>query len=405
MPEFTARLATASGEIVERSYNAHDAQSLQRDLERQDFLVLAIRRKSAALAFFGDVIKRRKKIGQKEFLLFNQEFAALIRAGLPITECLELLSERRKNEDFRDTLRDVRNRVKQGDSLSEAFSEQESIPPIYSSALASGERSGEIATVIQRYVIYAQTMMNVRKKVTSALIYPAILFTVAIGVVLVLLLQVLPNFESFFSDLGADLPMITKVVVGISNGIRFNWGTILLGLGGLIVFLAIWRRTPTGQRVLERVLYALPVVGSIAKRFVVTRFARTLSTLVAGGIPLVSCLEVLGRSIGTPIFRDAVFSVERKIREGAGLWSSLDETELFPDLLIEMVKVGESSGSLAEMLTHVADFTDQEIEHELQTLVALVEPILLVFMAVVVATIVLAMFLPMLKLYAESQSF
>lgn len=405
MPEFLARLATPGGDIVLREYSARDAATLRQDLERQDFLVLSIERRSALLTVIGELFRRRKKISSKEFLLFNQEFAALIRAGLPIIQCLDLLLERRKNPDFKAALEDVRDRVRGGDSLSEAFGAQEIFPQLYASTLSSGERSGEIATVIQRYVAYAQTILNVRKKVVSALIYPAILFTVAIFVVNVLLLYVLPNFQGFFTDLGADLPLLTKIVVGVSEGIRGNWLLILIAIVGLIAGTVVWKRTPIGARTLERVMYKLPLVGRVANDFVVTRFARTMSTLVAGGIPLVTCLEVVGRSIGTPLYEDAIRDIERKIREGAALWSSLDEAKLYPDMLIEMVKVGESSGSLAEMMAHVADFTDQEIEHRLQTLVALVEPILLIFMAVVVATIVLAMFLPLLKLYSSSSGF
>ncbi len=404
MPEFRVKLADAKGEITQRDYTARDAESLRADLERQEYLVLSVRRRSVLLSLFSDLLRRRRKISTKEFLLFNQEFAALVRAGLPIIECLDLLLERRKNPDFRALLEDVRDRVRGGEALSDAFAAQEGIPPLYASTLTSGERSGEISVVIDRYVEYAKTIMSVRKKVTAALVYPAILIVMAISIVLILLLHVLPSFQGLFADLGADLPLLTRFVVGISDFLRHNWMLIVFSVGGGLIALAAWRRTPTGQRVLERILYRIPFVGRIARSFVLTRFARTMSTLVAGGIPLVASLEVVSRAIGTPVYYDAVRRVEDRIREGAALWGAMDESGMFPDLMIEMVKVGESAGSLAEMMSSVADLTDQEIETELQTAVSLIEPILLLFMAGVVATIVLAIFLPLLKLYSATST-
>lgn len=403
MPEFRARLATANGEIVVRDYTAQSADGLRRDLEKQDYLVLGLQRRSALLSFASDLASRKRKIDQKEFLLFNQEFGALIKAGLPITECLQLLMERRKNPDFKAALEDVRDRVKSGEALSDAFEAQDAFPALYSSALASGERSGEIAAVLERYVAYTTTLLNVRKKVIGAFVYPIILVLVAALVITVLMVFVLPNFKGLFVDAGADLPTITVIVVGVSDFLVGYWMHIALGVLGLVVAMQVWKRTPAGRRALEALLYKIPFVGSIARRFVITRFARTLSSLVAGGIPLVSCLEVLARSIGTPIYSSAIDTIADRIREGAALWSSMEDTGLFGDTLVGMVKVGESSGSLPEMLGHVADFTDHEIEQELQTVVTLIEPIMLIFMAVIVATIVLALFLPLIQLYSSTQ--
>ncbi|RMG45462.1 MAG: type II secretion system F family protein [Acidobacteria bacterium] len=402
MPEYRCRLASPTGEIIERDYVAADVRSLRRELEKQDYLVLGIQRRSAFAAALADLFKRRRKVRMGEFLFFNQEFAALIRAGLPIIESLELLLERRKNPVFKAALEDVRDRVKAGESLSEAFAAQDLFPPLYASTLASGERTGEIATVLERYIRYTQTLMNVRKKVVGALTYPAILVVMSIGLVLILLTYVLPQFEDLFSGFGTDLPLVTRVVVGASAFVRDEWwllaGALVVGVGTL----AVWKRTPVGQRVLERVLYGLPLIGPIAHKFVVTRFSRTLSSLVAGGLPLVTCLEIVGRALGVSIFADAVESVAAKIREGASLHGSLEETGLFPDLVIEMVKIGESSGSLAEMLDHVANFVDEELDHQLQVLISLVEPMLLVFMAVIVAFMLLAIYYPLLMIYAHS---
>jgi type IV pilus assembly protein PilC len=403
MAEFRCRLATVSGEIVERDYTALDESELRRELERQDFMVLAMQRRSALLSALGDTFsRRRRKLNVNEFLYFNQEFAALVRAGLPIVECLGLLLERRKNPAFRAALQDIRDRVRSGDSLSDAFAAHDLFPPLYASTLASGERSGEIATVLDRYVSYMKIVTGVRSKVRAALTYPAVLVGIMVAVVSLLLTVVLPKFEGLFRDFGADLPLITRIVLGISTFIRGNWLLLIFGFVGLFVGLVIWKRTPTGQRVLERALYRLPFVGSIAHKFVVTRFARTLATLIAGGIPLVTCLEIVSRAVGVGIFRDAVSAVALKLREGAALWSAVEETGLFPDLLVEMVKVGESSGALAEMLEHVADFTDQEIERQLQTMMSLIEPVLLITLALIVGFLLLAIYYPLLMIYANT---
>ncbi|MDH3285970.1 MAG: type II secretion system F family protein [Acidobacteriota bacterium] len=403
MPDFRCRLAAPSGEIVSRDYTALDAADLRNELERQDFLVLEMQRRSAVLSAFSDLFRRRKKLNMNEFLYFNQEFAALVRAGLPIVECLGMLCERRKNPDFRAALENVRERVRSGDSLSDAFGAHAMFPPLYASTLASGERSGEIANVLTRYVSYMKIILNVRGKVRAALTYPAILVTMAIGLVILLLTYVLPKFEGLFHDFGAELPLVTRIVIGVSATLRGHWLLVLAGVVTLVAGTMIWRRTPMGRRMIERAVYRLPIVGSIAHKFVVTRFARTLSTLIAGGIPLVNCLEIVSQAVGVGIFRDAISGVALKIREGAALWSATEETGLFPDILVEMVKVGESSGSLPEMLEHVADFTDQEIERDLQTMVSLIEPIVLVAMALIIGFLLLAIYYPLLMVYANAQ--
>ncbi len=404
MPEFRCRLATATGEVVERTYTAESAEALRRELEGQDYLVLSIRRQSPLVAALRDLFRRRRRVNMKEFLFFNQEFAALIRAGIPILEALALLIERRKNPVFREALREVHDRVKGGESLSEAFEAQEIFPPLYASTIASGERSGEVATVLQRYIRFTQTVMGIRRKVVSAFTYPAILVVMALGLTMVLMTYVLPKFKGFFSDFGAELPLLTRALLALSTAMREK-ALVWIGIVavGLVAFL-VWKRTPVGRVLTEKAVYRSPLVGPIAQQFVVTRFARTLATLVAGGIPLVSCLEIVARTIGTPVYGEALRTVALKVREGAALWSSLEETGLFPDMMIEMVKIGESSGSLAEMLEHVADFIDEEIEHRMQTLVSLVEPALLVFMAVMVGMMLLAIYYPLLQVYANSST-
>jgi type IV pilus assembly protein PilC len=402
MADFRCRVATPTGEILVRDYQAEDVEILRRDLERQDLLVLAIQRRSSLLTAATSLTKRRKRVSADEFLFFNQEFAALIRAGLPILEALGLLTERRKNPVFKAALVDVRERVRTGQALSEAFAAQGLFPPLYSSSLSSGERSGEIASVILRYVAYTRTILGVRRKVVAALVYPVILMILAAAVLVILMTYVVPNFQGFLEGFGGELPWITRTLMSISAFLRAQWWFMLLGVVGLAVAFVVWKRTPLGQRGWERVTYRIPLAGPLIRRFIVTRYARTLSTLVSGGIPLVTCLEVVGRAIGTPLYTDGTRELTAKVREGASLWGSMEESKLFPEMMIEMVKVGESSGTVAEMLEHVADFTDQEIEHDLQTLTSLIEPLLLVAMAVMVGTILFAIYYPLLQVYSQA---
>jgi type IV pilus assembly protein PilC len=402
MADFRCRVATPTGEILVRDYQAEDVEVLRRDLERQDLLVLAIQRRSSLLTAATSLTKRRKRVSADEFLFFNQEFAALIRAGLPILEALGLLTERRKNPVFKAALVDVRERVRTGQALSEAFAAQGLFPALYSSSLSSGERSGEIANVILRYVAYTRTILGVRRKVVAALVYPVILMILAAAVLVILMTYVVPNFQGFLEGFGGELPWITRTLMSISAFLRAQWWFMLLGVVGLAVAFVVWKRTPLGQRGWERVTYRIPLVGPLIRKFVVTRYARTLSTLVSGGIPLVTCLEVVGRAIATPLYTDGTRELTAKVREGASLWGSMEESKLFPEMMIEMVKVGESSGTVAEMLEHVADFTDQEIEHDLQTLTSLIEPLLLVAMAVMVGTILFAIYYPLLQVYSQA---
>lgn len=403
MPEFIAKVGTSDGTVMERTFTAESEKALQADLEGRDYLVFGIRRKSGLLSLLPD-FGRRRTVKMKEFLLFNQELAALIRAGLPIIASLDILLERRKNPVFSKALADVRDRVRGGAALSEAFDAQgEMFPKIYSSTLASGERSGEVATVLQRFITYQKTMMNLKRKVISALIYPAFLLVLSCGVIFVLILYVIPKFTEFYADFGSDLPLITRLLVSVSTLLTTNLPYMLVALAAGALGSRAWARTEGGRMALDRVKVRVPLVGGIWQRFAVSRFMRTLGTLIAGGIPVVTALGISARAVGNRDFEARLLDVERKVREGESLWESLEETGLFNDIAIEMTKVGESTGSLHEMLANVADFYDEETETLLGTIIALLEPVMLIGMGIVVGGMLLAIYLPLLRSYAQSQ--
>jgi type IV pilus assembly protein PilC len=400
MPEFLARLGTSDGSILERTFTSESEKSLRSELQAQ-YLVLGIRKKATVGSLvpgFG-----RGGVKMKEFLLFNQELAALLRAGLPILTSLDILTERRKNPTFKKALLEVRDKVRGGSALSEAFAEQGDLfPKIYCSTLASGERSGEIANVLTRYIGYQKTLLTTRRKVTAALIYPACLFLLSIGVVGILITVVVPKFIDFYGDLGADLPLITRVLIGLSTLVT-DYGLLLAaaGIGGSMALRA-WIRTDKGRLGFDRFKLRIPLLGGILKRFSASRFVRTLATLLAGGIPVVAGLAIAARAVGNRVFETSLLDVERKVREGSGLWQALEDTGLFSDIAIEMTKVGESTGALADMLVNVSDFYDEEIDSNLSTIMSLLEPAMLVFMGLLVALMMLAIYMPLLKSYSQT---
>lgn len=404
MAEYVCKVGTPGGQIHEQVYAAETEEALRKDFEARDYFVYWIRRKSGVAAILDFGALKRRRISAKEFLIFNQELASLIQAGLPIVTSLEILMERRKNLVFKRALADIRDQVKAGASLSDAFESQGGLfPKIYASSLASGERSGEVATVLRRYIAYTKTILAIRKKVVSALIYPSILLVMALGLVVLLLTYILPKFKEFYSDFGTELPLITRLLVGASGLVRDNLFIWVPALIVIVVAVSTWVRTPTGALKLDTWKLKVPLLGGIWHRYAISRFTRTLATLTSGGIPLVVSLDIAARAIGNRIFERRILEVSQKVREGGSLWESLEQTGIMTDMSVEMIKVGESTGALEDMLSNVANFYDEEIDNSLATLVALMEPAMLIFMGGVIATMLLAIYLPLIRSYTASQ--
>jgi type IV pilus assembly protein PilC len=404
MPEFHCRLATPAGEIVERTYESHDEASLRRDLEDKDLLVLDLRRSNPFTSQLAALFRFGPRVSSKEFLLFNQELSALLKAGLPVLQSLDVLLERRDNATFKRALGDIRERVRGGESLSEAFSAQgEMFPKLYAATLSSGERTGELPVVLRRYITYSRNLLAVRKKVVSALVYPAILVALMIGLIGLFLFFILPKFREFLTDFGVALPLPTRILLGVAQFAIDHWTAIVLSVAGGIIGLSVWKRTPAGRVAVDRAVLRVPLIGGIVRDYAQNRFTRTLATLLTGGIPLVTALEIGARAVGNAVFEDGLLRVAGRVREGRSLWESLDELKLVAPIAIEMIKVGESTGSLPDMLNDVSDFVDQEIDHKVQRLVSLIEPMLLVFMAFVIGGMLLAVYYPMIQAYGQSQ--
>ncbi len=404
MAQFFCRMAAPTGEIVERILTADDEAGLRRELEDKDYLVLDLRRRSRALQLALNAVKLRPRISSREFLFFNQELSALIRAGLPILTSLDILLERRENPTFRRALTDIRERVKSGEMLSEAFAAQgELFPRLYGSSLASGERSGELPTVLKRYIAYSRTLLAIRRKVVSAMTYPVILLVASAGLIALMTFYIIPKFTSFMTEFGTELPLVTRVILGSANFARDYWYFLVGAIVGTVAGIGFWQRSGTGRVALDRLKLRLPIVGGVFHDYAQNRFTRTLGTLLAGGIPLVSSLELSARAVGNALFEKELLQVAVRVREGQSLWESAERTGLISDIAIEMIKVGESTGSLEEMLENASEFMDEEIDFRLTRMVSLIEPLMLVVMAVIVGTMLMAIYLPLIRTYGQSK--
>jgi type IV pilus assembly protein PilC len=398
MGQFLAKVGTTTGDIEELALSAASEKVLRDDLRDKGYHVFWVR-KSLGLPTFKSFSGRRKRISLTEFTLFNQELAALLRAGLPLLQCLDIMLERMPNPLFQGVLKDIRDKVKSGTALSDAFrSHGDLFPRIYSASLVAGEKSGGLETVIQRYVQYLKLTGGTRKKVVAAMVYPIFLLISLIVAAAFLLLWVVPRFAGFFEGFDAQLPFLTVVLLTVANTLRDNFWILLAVLAGGAYFLYAWSRREGSKAVVDRLLLKLPFLGSIFHLFATSQLTRSLGTLLSGGIPLVQAIDIAAESIGNRHVGLAVVPVAERVREGKAFSASLEETGEFSNLTIEMVKVGENTGGLSEMLQNVADFADEEIDNRLNLMLSMLTPVVLLFMGGLVAVILLSIYLPMFDL-------
>jgi type IV pilus assembly protein PilC len=401
MPEFIVRVGTPDGHIVERIIEASNGRAAEEELRRQGMHVFDLKRGAISLR---DLIPRGRRVMTTErFLLFNQELLALVRAGLPILQSFDIMLERQKNAGFREVLTDIRDKVKSGVALSDAFASYGDLfPPIYSTSLRAGERSGDLEGVLRRFLRYQKMIVALRKKVTTALIYPAILVALSVAMVFVMLTKVIPRFAEFYAGFDAELPVFTRVMIAIANTLNDNIIITVVAAAALIVLLRRWIAT-TGRATWDRIKLELPMVGGILHRFAIMQFTQSLGTLLSGGTPMVPAIEIASQSVTNRVISTKVWGIVQNVREGEPLWRSLESTGVISDLAVEMIKVGESTGALTEMLANVSEFYDEEIEARLQRVVAAIEPIILVFMGIVIATLLYAFYLPLFQLTTVGQ--
>ena len=396
--EFSCRLVTAAGEIVEGTYVAENETRLRHDLEAQGLHILALR-PHGLLGSWVPALPKRRRLARHEFLIFNQELATLLKAGMPLVQSLDLLRQQVTNPVFKAVLETVHDKVRAGTALSEAFAEHGDLfPRVYTASLLAGERSGNLDAVLRRYVAYEKVVYTVKRRTISALIYPVILIVLAILLVGIIVLRVVPAFSDFYASFNADLPLSTRIIVQVSTLMLSELPLLLAGLAIAAIALLMWLRQPGQRARFDQGVLALPWVGTLIRKFSTAQLARTLSTLLGGGIPLVNSLEVAARSIGNRHMARELDAVCQRVREGQGFAASLAARGVVPDVAVKMVEVGESTGALQEMLSSLADFFDEEVETDVGRFVTLIEPALLVIMGVVIAGLVLALYMPLFRL-------
>ena len=343
-------------------------------------------------------LRRGRKLKQSTFLVFNQQFLTLIKAGLPILNSLDLLLKRQRDRNLQQILENVRERVKGGELLSDAFAAHRMVPKIYTTTLMAGEKSGNIDEVLTRYINFQRLAMTFRKKLFVSLIYPTLLVTVVTIMVMFLFTYVVPKFAELFESLNAKLPTITLFMLAVGENAQKYFPFLIVGLVLAVFVFWQWRKTDRGADQIDRVILSLPLLGGIRLKHQVATFSRMLSTLLQGGLPLVPSMETAGTSMTSRRILKGVMRASTRVREGQGLASSLEEQNIFPDLAVEMIEVGESTGALPAMLNSVAEFYEEDVQTALNASMALIEPLILMIMAVFVGGVLISLYLPIFTL-------
>jgi type IV pilus assembly protein PilC len=399
MGEFVCRVADANGRVFSHVEAASSLAEARHKLVERGLYVYSVDQRSGMLS--GLLRRRERAIGGSEFLILNQQFNTLIKAGLPILRALDLLADRASSPKLRPVVSQIRDRVREGKSLSEAVTEAGVFSKVYSTAILAGEKSGNLSGVLDFYIAYQKVSTGVRKKILATLVYPALLLIMATIIVSYLVTAVIPKFALLYNDLNVPLPAPTRVLIALTVDYRYLF---LAAVAGLVLFgvgVYLWSRTDEGGTAFDRLKFRLPVVGDTLLKFQVAQFSRTLATLVSGGTPLVAGLQTSCDALSSRLVRSAVTEATQMVREGESLHSALASKGVMPPLALDMIEVGESSGALAPMLTSVAEFYEDEVSLRLGALVAIIEPVILVFMGALVAFILISLYLPIFSFSAS----
>jgi len=395
--EFLLRYADPRGQMHELVTEAATERDARERMAQQGFLVYSVHAKDLSTRLGADT-GRRKQVNLEKFLIFNQQFVTLVRAGLPILKSLDLLADRLTDEKLGRHIKAVRDEVKTGTTLSDAFSNQHVFPAIYVTSVLAGEKSGSLVEVLERFISYQRLTLAVKKKLLVSLLYPVVLIVLVIALMVFLITYVVPNFAALYSSMGAKLPVATTVLIAIGTTAR---SYVLLGIAlfaAAVVATYFWSRRDESQETIDRWIMRLPIIGDIWTKYQVAQLGRVLGTLLVGGIPLVQALETTGRSLGTKLLKKALEKASQMVREGKTLSSSLASTGLMPVLAVDMMEVGESTGALPQMLSSVAEFYEEDVSTRMTALLSLIEPAIMIFMGIFVAFVLVALYLPIFSL-------
>jgi type IV pilus assembly protein PilC len=399
MAEFVVKIADERGRTHQQVEHGYSEAEVRDRFSQQGYLVHWVKPQGVLT---GGVGRRRRKLKQATFLVFNQQFLTLIRAGMPILQALELLIKRQKEAQLKQILENVRDRVKGGESLSDAFAAQGMIPKIYTTTLMAGEKSGNMDEVLTRYINFQRLAMTFRKKLFVSLIYPTLLVSVVLIMVTFLFTYVVPKFAELFNSLDAKLPAITVFMLTVGEAAQKYAPYGFIGLVVAVFVLWRWKDTDRGADRIDRAILGLPLLGDIRLKHQVASFSRMLSTLLQGGLPLVPAMETAGSSMTSRRILKGVMRAGNRVREGQSMASSLEEQKIFPELAVEMIEVGESTGKLPEMLNSVAEFYEEDVQTALSAAMALIEPVVLMIMAIFVGGVLISLYLPIFTLGVHS---
>jgi type IV pilus assembly protein PilC len=397
MAEFVCKVGDTTGRVFQHVETAQSEGEVRRKLAERGFYVFAVRNQFDLLTQFGKA-GRERKIRADDFLIFNQQFNTLIKAGLPILRALDLLAERAAAPRLRPILAEVRQRVRDGALLSEALAAQGAFPPVYVTVISAGERSGNLTGVLEQYIAYLRVSTGFRSRLVTALIYPSVLVATALLVVTYVVTYAMPQFAELYHDLGVPLPTPTRLLLSVALPLRTYFIVLLALVAIAAVAIFLWTRSDRGAITIDRLKPRIPLLGDTWLKTQIAQFMRTLSTLLGGGTPLVSALHTSSSAIGSRLIATSVDLAAERVKEGKTLHLSLAETQLFPGLALEMIEVGEASGALTAMLTSVAEFYEEEVGTRLQRTLTWIPIVILGVMALVIGFILIALYLPMFSL-------
>src|SRR5882762_1977338 len=402
MPVYTYRGTNRGGSAVSGEVTAASKAELQNILRRQQITATKMSEKGKEfnLPTFGG------SVSAKELAVFTRQFSVMIDAGLPLVQCLEILAGQQENKLFQKVLTGTRSAVEGGATLSAAMKQYPKVfDPLYVNMVEAGETGGILDTILQRLSTYIEKNVKLQRAVKSALVYPVGVLTVAGGVIILLLWKVVPIFATLFAGLGVDLPLPTKIVIGMSNFVGSIFGLlIVVGIVAGIFGLKIWYGTPQGRYFLDSVILKIPVLGILMRKIAVARFTRTLGTLISSGVPILEGLDITARTSGNAVVEKALFQVRRSLEEGKSLTEPLKESAVFPGMVTQMIAVGEQTGAMDAMLQKIADFYEDEVDVAVKDLLTALEPIMIVFLGIVVGGVVISMYLPLFTLIGKLSS-
>ncbi|HVS64191.1 MAG TPA: type II secretion system F family protein [Thermoanaerobaculia bacterium] len=399
MPNFTWKGRNRQGSAQEGVMLADSRDAAVAALRRQQIQVTWIRERKRQIPLIPKIPLR---VPAKSIAIFTRQFSVMLDAGLPLVQCLEILGDQEESRTFSEIITTVRTDVESGSSLADAMKRHpKAFDNLYTSMIAAGEAGGILDVILRRLATYIEKVVALRAQVRSALMYPAAVIVIAVGVVYIILWRVIPVFAQMFAGLGAQLPWLTRVVVDASNFVGRYSPFILIGIVLVSIGVNRWHKTHRGRRIIDKALIKIPVIGNLLLKIAVARFCRTLSTLTASGVPILEGLEITAKTSGNAIVEDAIMSVRRQVEEGKTISEPLAATQIFPAMVCQMINVGEQTGALDQMLSKIADFYEDEVDTAVAGLMKLLEPVMIVILGAVIGTIVTAMYLPMYSILQQ----